>query len=69
MTSQRTITVQLSDEDVKQAVADFLTKQAPGAYQWTPEDVSLDAELGTVGHGMQEERRPVVKITARKVGA
>jgi hypothetical protein len=56
-----TMTIELSDEDVKEAIKAWLSKTQGG--DWT---VSVEAKMESVGIGRVDDLEPVAKITATK---
>lgn len=52
------ITITLSEDDVKEIVADYLTKNG---YSATPNDVKLVCTNKWVGYGMDEHTEPAFK--------
>jgi hypothetical protein len=62
------ITVTLTDENVKEAVADWLNHQGAigDMAHWTPQDVTVGATMEWRGNGVQETQVAVAKIEARK---
>jgi hypothetical protein len=62
------ITITLTNDNVKEAVADWMNQQgAIGELAfWVPEDVIVGAEMQWRGYGTQESQVAVAKIEARK---
>ena len=59
------ITVTLSDDDLKEAVADWLNQNLATALTfWDAKNVTVSATMQSVGHGMSECQAPVVKVVA-----
>ena len=51
MTIKKNITIELSESDVKEIIADYLNKEG---YKITADDVKLDVGTTTQGYGMGE---------------
>ena len=59
------ITVTLSDDDLKEAVADWLNQNLATALTfWDAKNVTVSATMQSVGHGMSERVSPVVTVVA-----
>lgn len=55
-------TISLDANDLKEAVADLLTKRLGDTYEW---EVDVSAEMECVGRGEGEHDEPVVRVRAR----
>lgn len=66
MKVKKNITIELSEEDVKKIIADYLSKEG---YKATPDNVRLDVSSRLEGYGMGEHEvtrfnRAIIKCEA-----
>jgi hypothetical protein len=61
-----TETINLSDEDVKEAIADWLNKKRPRPVSAAPWVVSVGAGMRSTGFGVMEGNEPYAIISATR---
>jgi hypothetical protein len=66
MDRKLSVTITLTEADIKDAVAYWLNNQPPWQDYWEAKDVHVSASMKWVGNGVNESQMPKAKIEVHK---